>query len=346
MSHERYIVNKTSFEMFDAFRAYGLASILGGREEVKVRIRDVGYAFWIDATGDVPKSPNPMLFEDTRGWVRIFGTYRERKDSKKKHPRKEVEELVAHNYDKILEIHGRTDFVPTIGRQVKDGKTLYQSLDVSAAKGYREEKRDVYHEGTQLEVDKYSWAVACIGAAWSGVWPPWGESFIIGLVPNPFDVMLISHRTIQNDLDTKVCTISANTALIHYSIRLAILISERQLSHRVKYDSVIFNVMKKTGRQPKPGGGGKYGLNFLENLAKTSAGVSALKEIDRKFPLSSYTKGIKQSLALTLTDFLMHPDLENFRAFESLYIRGQIDRKFYPWEKDQLEEILNHVEVA
>ena len=344
MSQQRFIVNKTSFEMFDVFRAYGLASIISD-EDTTARIRDSGYAYWVDVTGDMPENPDPMLFEDAEGWKRIFGTYRKRKDSQKQHPRDEVKELVTQNYSRILEVHRKPEFTPTIGRRVEDGRTLYQSLDVSAAKGYREEKKDVYHEGTQLEVDKYSWAIACIGAAWSGVWR-WGESFILSLVPNPFDVLLISHRTIQNDLDTKVYTISANTALIHYSVRLAILVSERRLSHRVKYDSVIFNAMQKTGQQPKPGGGGKYSLNFLENLAKTSAGVFALKEIERKFPLSSRVRGIKQNLALTLTDFLLHPTLENFRAFESLYIRGQIDKKFYPWEKEQLEEILNYVEVA
>jgi len=344
MSQQRFTVNKTSLEMFDAFRAFGLASIVSG-EDTTARIRDLGYAYRIDTTGDILENPDPILFEDTEGWKRIFGTYRERKDSKKQHPRNDVQELVTQDYSRILEAHRKPDFTPTIGRRVEDGRTLYQSLDVSAAKGYREEKKDVYHEGTQLEVDKYSWAIACVGAAWSGVWR-WGESFILSLVPNPFDVLLISHRTTQNDLDTKVCAVSANTALIHYSVRLAVLVSERQLSHRVKYDSVIFNTMQKTGQQPKPGGGGKYSLSFLENLAKTSAGILALKEIERKFPLSPRVKGIKQNLALTLTDFLLRPTLENFRTFESLYIRGEIDKKFYPWEKEQLEGILNHVEVA
>jgi len=332
--------------MFDTYRAFGLALIISNEDEDnEVRIQDTGYAYLVEAKGKVSEKPDSVLFEDTNGWRRIFGTYRERKDSRKKHPKNEVEELVTQDYGKILETYRKLDFTPTIGHRVEDGRTLYQSLDVSAAKGYREEKRDVYHEGTQLEVDKYSWALACIGAAQSSVWR-YGESFILSLVPNPSDVLLISHRTLQKDLDEKVCAISANTALIHYSVRLAILVAERQQSHRVKYDSVIFNVMQKTGQQPKPGGGGKYSLSFLENLAKTSAGVLALKEVDRKFPSSPHVKGIKQNLALALTDFLLRPTLENFRDLESLYIRGQINRKFYPWKKDQLEEILNYVEIV
>jgi len=345
MSQRQFIINKTSLEMFDAFRAYGLASIINNKDEGYIpRIRDLGYAYSIEIQGETPNGADPMLFEDTEGWTRIFGTFRERKDSKKQHPRNDVRELVTQDYNKILTTHLKRDFTPHIGRQVEDGRTLYQSLDVSASKGYREGKRDVYHEGTQLEVDKYSWAIACIGAAWSGVWR-YGGSFILSLVPNPADVSLISHRTIQKDLDTRVCTISTNTALTHYSVRLAILISERQLSHGLKYDSVIFNIMKKTGQQPKPGGGGQYKLAFLGELADTPSGVFALREIERKFPASQYAKGIKQNLALALADFLLSPNLENFRTFESLYIRGQIDKKFFPWEKEQMGEILKHVET-
>jgi len=344
MKQERFIVNKTSWEMFDVFRAFGLAFLLRD-EDTEIRIRDMGYSYWINVEGELPEKPSPLLFEETDEWRHIFRTFRERKDSKKKHPRKEVEELIMKEYEQILEIHRKIDFLPKIGKNIEDGKTLYQTLDVSAAKGYREEKRSSYHEGTQLEVDKYSWAVSCIGAAWTSVWRE-SESFILCMVPNPSDVLLISHRTIQNDLDKRICAISANTALVHYSVRLTTLVAERQLSPNVKYDSVVFNTMQKTGQQPKPGGGGKYSLNFLESLAETPQGVLALKEIGKKFPLSSRAKGIQQDIALALTDFLLRPTLENYRTFESLYVRSQINKKSYQLEKQQLEEILRYVEIT
>ncbi len=342
MSQQRFIVNKTSLEMFDAFRAYGLASILTCEESI-AHIHDAGHAYIVDLQGELPEDPDPLLFEDAEGWARIFGTFRERKDTKKPHPKNDVKELLTKDYDKILKMHQKAEFMPNIGRQVEDGRTLYQSLDVSASKGYREGKRDVYHEGTQLEVDKHSWAIACIGAARSGVWR-YDESFIISLVPNPSEVSLISHRTIQKDLDPKVCTISTNTALIHYAARLALLISKRR-SDRLRYDSIIFNVMKKTGQQPKPGGGGRYRLTFLEELAKTPAGVSVIEEIEKKFPTSKHVRGFRQNLALVLADFLLSPSLETLRTLESVYIRGQINGELYPWEKDQLGEVLKHVEI-
>jgi len=346
----QFIINKTSFQMFDVFRAYGLALLINGFEgDAETSIYDKGHAFLIRVEGNLPTKPDPKLFEETSSeWRTIFWTFKERKDLKMKHPRKDAEEIATQDYDRILKIHKRYDFLPQIGKKVKDGRTLYQTLDVSAAKGYREAKRNVYHDGTQIRVDKYSWTIATLGAAWSSVWPKnlmrRDSAFLLCVVPNPEAVLLVSHRSVQNRLDKTLCPVSANTALIHYSVKLTSLV--REVSDEVKYDSVIFNVMQKTGQQPKPAGGGKYSLKFLENLAKTPAGVLALKEIEKKFPLSSRAKGIQQDIALALTDFLLHPTLENYRIFESLYIRGQIDKKSYPWEKQQLEEILKHVEVA
>jgi hypothetical protein len=343
MPTHQFVVNKTSLDMFDAFRAYGLASILSSQDYL-VHIRDWGFAYTIETPDEIPTAPDSIWFSDTDGWSRVFITYRERKDSKKTHPKNDVEDIITKNYDTIVNKHRRSDFFPTIGRQVTDGTTLYQSLDVSASKGYREGKRDVYHEGTQLEVDKYSWALACVGAAWYGVWR-YSDSFILSLIPNPADVILNSHRTIQKDLDTRVCVLSDTIALTHYAVRLALLIAERQQT-MLKYDSIIFNTMKKTGQQPKPGGGGHYEMSFLESLSKSDSGHQALAEIDHQFPTSQHIKGIKQSLALVLADFLINPSLENYRAFARLYIRGQIKKELYPWEKEQLEAILKHVKTS
>jgi len=351
MKTHHFIINKTSFDMFDVFRAYGLAYLISGFEKnVETNIYDNGYAFTVEAHGDLPTKPDPKLFEEIgSAWSIIFRTFKERKDLKMPHPRRDAEEIVTQNYNHLLDLHKNHDFIPQIGKKVKDGRTLYQTLDVSAAKGYREEKRDVYHEGSQIEVDKYSWATAVIGAAWSSVWPQnlmrRDATFLMCMVPNPKRVLLISHRDVQNRLNKQLCVISANTALMHYSVKLVQLIREK--SDEIEYDDIIFNVMQKTGQQPKPGGGGKYSLSFLEKLVESSAGFYVLERIDKYFlPTSPRVKGIRQNVALALTDFLLHPTLENFRTFESLYIRGQIDKKFYPWEKEQLEEILHHVEVA
>ena len=351
MNTRKFIINKTSFETFDVFRAYGIAYLISGFEKkIASRIRDSGYAFIVEAYDDPPSRPDPNIFEETAGsWSVIFRTFKERKDLKGEPPSKDAETIITHDYERILSIHANPEFMPLIGKKVKDGRTLYQTLDVSAAKGYREAKRDIYHDGSQLEVDKYSWATAVIGAAWSSVWPQnlmlREISFLLCIVPNPKNVLLISHQDVQNRLEKRLCGFSANTALIHYCVKLAQLVREK--SDEVDYDSVVFNVMKKTGQQPKPGGGGKYSLSFLEELAKTAPGLNALEIMDRHLlPTNPRIKGIRQSTALALTDFLLRPTLENLRILESFYIRGQINGDFYPWDKTQLREILNHVEVA
>jgi len=345
---ELFYINKTGLELFDVIRAYGLGIMINGirYEEPEVTIKDAGYAYVLEVEGKLPKEPDEELFTgDENKWRQIFRTFKVRKDAKKKHPREDLEEIVFQNFEKILEIHKGADFIPEIGKRVKEGRTLYQTLDVSAAKGFREEKRGTtYHEGSQLQVDKYSWAIAVLGAIH---FVSWRESadFMTILIPSPLDIYLLEHREVYDELEKEgVCRISATTTLAHYSIKLAIQVAKRGRAPLVKYDSVIFNVMQKTGQQPKPGGGGKYSLDFLEKLAKSSQGLEALEKLNHLFPISRQVKGIRQDVALATAEFLIRPSFENFRRWESLYIRGYINEKLPLWDKSLLEEIIKNVE--
>jgi len=167
------------------------------------------------------------------------------------------------------------------------------------------------------------------------------------LVPNPLEVFLLEHREIHSELDKEgICRISAATALTHYSIKLAIQVAKRKRAQMIKYDSVIFNVMQKTGQQPKPGGGGKYSLDFLEKLAESSQGLEVLEKLSRLFTVSRQVKGIRQDIALATAEFLVRPSFENFKKWESLYIRGYINEKLPLWDKSLLEEIVKNVEAT
>lgn len=352
MGKERFYVNKTRFEMFDVCRAYGLAFLITGfGEEATATIIDKEYTYYIDVVeGSILGKPDAELFADVDEWRSVFGRSGGRKDAKEKPPKLYCEEVLNNEYSNILDIHRRMDYVPEFENKKQEGKrTLYQIFDVSASKGFREQKKGlVYHEGSQLFVDQYSWVLACIGRVFFGFRIIRGEKkrgYILTVIPNPAEVLLPEHRQIQKDLDQKqLCGISPNATLVHYAIKLTLLLKRRK--PKTRYDVIIFNALQKTGQSPKPGGGGKYSLNFLESLAETPQGFLALKEIDKKFPLSRRVKGIQQDLALALTDFLLRPTLENFRTFESLYIRGQINKKFYPWHKQQLEEIMKYVEAV
>jgi len=345
---EQLMINKTGLDMFDAFRAYGLALAVKGirAEDIEVDIRDVNYAFVLTVEGSIPSSADDQLFVENEGWRRVFRTYRERKDSKKPNPREDVENILSTQYEELLETNRNPTFLSTMGKRVNSGRTLYQSLDISAAKGFREEKRGTaYHEGTQIEVDKYSWTIACLGAAFFGSWRE-GKDFIVSLVPNPLEVSITSHRQLQEDLNKKnLCNISSNAALAHYSVKLAEVIVRREASRETKYDSVIFNTMRKTGQQPKPGGGGRFGLEFLFGLIKEPHGYEALQIMDGIFR-AGFIKGVKQSLAFAFADFLFHPTMENFRRCEDLNIRGHINENVHLWDKTALEAVLKHVEAV
>ena len=352
MVKERFYVNKTGFELFDAFRVYGLAFTISGFQAMpEVKIVDSGYAYYIDVIdGSISKSPDPELFAEVSNWINAFGKEKTRKDAKKKPTKMACEEVLNKEYGKILDLYSHSDFFPQIGSLSKNSETLSQIIDISASKGFREEKiGTTYHEGSQLYVDKYSWAVACVGRAFFGAQIIRGgrkKGYILTLVPNPKKVILHEQRQLQSDLDLSgLCGLSPNGTLVHYAIKLYLLLTKKR--RNIQYDTVIFNALRKTSQKPKPSGGGKYSLNFLEAISMSHYGIEILKELDKQFA-SSDTKGIRQDVGYVLTDFLLRPTLENLRTYERLYILGQINekQKFFPWEKEQWEVILKHVEIT
>jgi len=338
-------LNKTGFEMFDALRAFGLAYLVKNPDDITdIRIQDLGHLYLVSTEGKLPSNVNPQLFVDNDGWGQVFQTVRERKDAKKKFPRKDVEEILSTEYQEILKTHSDPGFHPVIGNVVKDGRAIYQSIDVSAAKGFREEKKGVtYHEGSQLYTDKHSWAIACIGSVFFN-YHRVGSDFILNLVPNPTDVWLIQHRQIRDDLSKEnICNISANVALAHYSVKMASVIARRKAARSSKYDSIIFNVMRRTGQQPKPGGGGKFGLSLMEQFLQDPAGFDALEKIDIIMS-NGYAKGIKQELTFSFAEFIIHPSLRTFIRCEDLYIRARISKNVMLWDKKPLEVLLKNVQ--
>ncbi len=342
-----FFVNKTGLEMFDAFRAYGLAFAIKGYSG-DVEIEDRGPTFVVRSKGEIPQSPDPQIFADHDGWRRAFGTFRERKDARRKNPRDVVRETLNKDFKEILAKHEDPGFMPQIDERVENGMTLYQSIDVSAAKGFRERKLGkTYHEGTQLEVDKHSWAIACLGAVHFGYWcKSKGTDFITFLVPNPFKVMYLSHREVHKDLgQEELCNISSSTILAHYAVKLMILLRRRQISE-VVYDSILFNVMRKTGQQLKPAGGGKYELDFLKNIAMNKEGSYALITMDEVFK-NGFVKGIKQDMAMALADLVLHPTFKNLRRYQGLHLRAHLNREKVPyWNEKTWAKVMKYVQSS
>jgi len=348
-----FFVNKTGLEMFDVSRAYGLAFALQGiatERDLEVKIEDKNYTYIITADGELQDFLDPQVLEVAEdGLSQIF------RNPKIKSSKGEVKEILTEEYGKILDLHRNPGYHPEIGKKVKDGRTIYQSLDVSASKGFREPKLGSrYIEGDQITVDKYSWAIGCLGAAIVAKRRSVGTEMRshdwITLIPNPLKVFVDNHRQIQEDLKAEkgICTISSTTAIVHYAIKIAKKVLESKESFDIKYDSIVFNLVKSTGHQTKPGGGGKYSLSFIDKVANEKYGYKALERLDEILRLGrlGFKKGLNQSLALALADFLIHPTLDNFRRCEDLNIRGYINENVPLWKEGELEAILRHVEVV
>ncbi|MEM1874845.1 MAG: hypothetical protein QXP51_04570, partial [Candidatus Hadarchaeales archaeon] len=124
------------------------------------------------------------------------------------------------------------------------------------------------------------------------------------------------------------------------------LLEERRISEEVVYDSIVFNIMRKTGQQPKPAGGGRYELEFLKSIASEEKGRDALNTMDEVFNMG-FVKGIKQDMASALADFILHPTLENLQRYEDLHLRAHLKREKVPyWNERSWTEVMKHVQTV
>jgi hypothetical protein len=343
MAIHKFFVNKTGLDLFDAFRAYGLALAIKGFKSGDIKIEDFGPAYIVQFEGNLPSEPDSQIFGGD-AWQKVFQTFRERKDAKgKHHPKDIIRGVLVSDFVNILQVHQNPYFAPQIGHRMRGGIPLYQTIDVAAAKGFRETKLcKTYHEGTQIQADKYSGAIAYLGAAHFGYWQK-SADFIMSLVPNPSKVSVLSARQVQKDLaNEKICNISSSVALAHYSVRLMILLQKRQVTgSEVVYDSVLFNVMRQTRQQPKPAGGGRYELDFLRKVAQER---EALTTMDKIFNMG-FIGGIKQDMAMALADFVLDSSLENLQKYQNLHLRAYLNKEKIPYWNDRTwGEVMKHVQ--
>jgi hypothetical protein len=121
---------------------------------------------------------------------------------------------------------------------------------------------------------------------------------------------------------------------------------EKEVGSSCVYGYVIFNVMLRTGQQPKPGGGGKFTLAPLERLREAEEGGRALEFLDNVFQMRN------PSLSIALAEFLMDPTLGNYRRYCFIHLRTQANgtpreqRILGRLPPNPLREVLRLVEVG
>ncbi len=373
-----YYVQKTGMEMFDACRLYGLALLTDIYAQMKnyderITLEDNGYYYSVQ--GPEVKDINEQelkndknylsLFTPSDNWSKIFLTITlaptiDTKNEKRKDrilstindKTKIIQSTISSNVQAIYNNYSDRSYLPDITSKKKDGyDTIYQSIDVSASKGFRRPIRDGYEDGGQVYAPISDLALAYIGGAHFIQWI-WGDS-IIGVLPSPIRVTYRNYMEIQSQLkDRNVCRVSVNTALAHYAINLVEHIRKQKINqsnYADKYSFLIYCAMIKTGNQWKPSSGGIFPLDDLLSMIEFDANISS-GIFDIWSNIFRNARDGREDLGISLAEYISHPILDNFSDYMSLHLRYSLSKElqkkkiFLPgYSVKEMELVTKHV---
>lgn len=369
-----YYIQKTGMEMFDVSRVYGLALILdtvAGKTDERIILENFGTYYLIhgpeiNETVDLEKDKAFLgLFEPSDGWSRIFLTItmaptidieNEKRKTKVlstiKEKTSQIQVILSSRLSKIVGNYSDIRYVPEISAKKKTGfDTIYQSIEVTAAKGFRRPVRDGYEEGGQVYAPLSDLSIAYLGGAHFIHWVRGDNT--VGILPAPLRVIYKNHLELQKILKEKYpCRVSINTVLAHYAVSVAESMRKQkanQTSYADRYSSLIYNAMTKTGNQWKPTAGGLFPIDFLQSLVTDDVNVSEgiLGIWDALF---RNARDGREDLALSLADFISRPTTDSIERHLSIHLRYSLSKElqkrkiFLPiYHNNQMTEVLKYV---
>jgi hypothetical protein len=353
----QYYVVKSGMQIYDLSRAYGLGLILEKLCGSPLKVKDLNYCYGIEVTSNydlkkVKRLAGLLNKEDDKKWDYIFLTLKGRgKLEKIKNCKKLIvnKKLISSILDKFATIKQ-----PEFSESKKEKyETLYQSLDLSATKGFREKIRGrMYHEGSQLYVPIEDFILSIIGHYNFTIWNwnkdgklililfnPSVEGVQIGISPDAREIT----KRIGESL--KTYSIGILPTLAYTAVSLAKEIS-MQKEKPVKFSNLFFGVMVGSGQQRKPYGGGIYPLDFLYRfIDSTEKSGEIFEQWLNVFRSTSNPKMAGyEELALYLSEFITYPSQETFERYLRSHLRiflSQAKPKLY--ENEIMQEVLKNV---
>jgi len=356
----QYYVVKSGMQIYDLSRAYGLGLILEKLCGSSVKVKDSNYCYSIEVTSNynlkkVKGLAGLLPKEDDKKWGYIFLTLKGKgkldkiKNCKKLMVNKKLISSILYKSATIKQ--------PEFSESKKEKyETLYQSLDLSATKGFREKIRGrMYHEGSQLYVPIEDFILSIIGHYNFTIWKwnkdgqlililfnPSVEGVQIGISPDARDVAKIIDESL------KTYRIGILPTLAYTAVSLAKEIS-RQKERRVKFSNLFFGVMVGSGQQRKPYGGGIYPLDFLYRFIDSTEKSGEI--FDRWLDIFRLTNNPKmagyEELALYLSEFITYPSKETFDRYLRSHLRISLSKEVKPklklYENEIMQEVLKNV---
>jgi len=350
----RYYIVKSGMQMYDLSKAYGLGSILQTLSGSIVTIKDFGHYYLVNTQTkcDLKKIENlSMLLPDEtdKKWSYLFLTLnkKERTDKIKNCQMIKNKKIVSLILNKFKDIKQ-----PEFGSEKKGRETLYQSMDLSATKGFREKIRGiVYREGTQLYVPTEDFLLSVIGHLNFTIWKK-GQEQLISILFNPStEGIWISGepdaRRIVKNIDESIKTHRAGilATLSYAATSLAKEISlQKERRFSPKFSNLIFGVMVASGQRTKPYSGGIYPLDFLYKIINSTE--KAIEIFDQWIEIFRLTNQPGyEDLAISLSEFITFPSQSTLEKYLKTHLGIFLNKKIKPklYEEDIIKEIIKNV---
>jgi len=358
----QYFLPKTGWEFFDVSRAYGLGilvDVLSG----DVEINDMGGYYLIKTSSEPVFHRIDDIFayfgSDDDWKMTLITIQRSTKADLKRGVikiRNQVTKLFK-DLDKIEEIlkkFKKTEIKPppVIGR---GSQTLYQTLDLAATKGIRDEilLKKRYSEGSNINVSIEDFSLSIIGHINYTI-RRFSDVGMIVVTPTPQATKVEDSMEMFTNLKNAIKGVHRagwfpSLAQIATNLVLEELRVEEGGKFAPKFGSLIYGVMMKTGNQWKPLTGGIFPLDFLHQIAKSSKAKDVLHKWKYIFERTApqHMKGY-EDLPVTLAEFIANPSLSNYERYIKLHLRNELDKdrvKFGGYEKKVLEEVIKNVGI-
>ncbi|MEM2030711.1 MAG: hypothetical protein QXV35_05140 [Archaeoglobaceae archaeon] len=346
----QYFLPKSGWDFFDVSRAYGLGIVVHTLSE-EATVSDVGGFYLVESSKNVNFSRideiNKWLPEDDNAWNQTFLTIGEKLERRKKMRVKEYLNDVKNIKDLINVL-----YQPKPPSVVGKGKeTLYQSMDLAATKGFREEIPKTYSEGSNIKISSEDFCLSVLGHLNAGI-RKFSNKIAIFILPTPNKTKISHLNEIRKKINDSVKTLHKAgwfTSLSQIAVNLVLeeLEIEKGSKFSPKFGSLIYGVMTKTGNQWKPLAGGIFPLDFLYQIADSEFARDLLNKWRDLFNRTSFREGY-ENLASSLAEFIANPSLVNYERYIRLHLRNELSKdriKFGVYEEKILKEVMDFVGV-
>ncbi len=354
----RYFLPKSGWEFFDVSKAYGLGIIihtLSGNASVT----DAGGFYLIESKKELDFRKIEEIskyFDDTEIKTALITIQRSTKSEMKPSVKKVKENVVniltnEENLFELIKSHEKLSSPTTIGT---DKQTLYQTMDLAATKGIRNEilLKKNYSEGSNINISMEDFSFSLLGHLNFTI-KRFSDFGMIFVAPTPLKTEIGNVRQIYMNLKDAIKGAHRagwfpSVTQIAINLVLEELTVEKSGKFAPKFGSLIYSVMMKTGNQWKPSTGGISSLDFLYHIANSENGINILNKWKNIFRFTAFKKGY-EDLPTSLAEFIANPDLSNYERYLNLHLRNEIDKnrtnKFGNYERENLQEVMKNVRI-